>query len=92
MWTNFVKSKSRSDYAITRKKWLHMSIVDFNGAVRAEDGETISHNEYVEWFIDELITMIRSYQYSIEDENKVKHKLFCIQSYLNAKIICDVCE
>ena len=52
-----------------------MSIVDFNGAVRAEDGKTISHNEYVDWFVDELITMVQSYQYSIEDENKFKEDI-----------------
>ena len=75
MWTNFVKSKSRSDYAITKKKWLNMSIIDFNGPVQAADGKSISQNEYIEWFVDELITIVQSYQYNIEDENKFKEDI-----------------
>lgn len=75
MWTNFVKSKSRSDYAIPKKKWLNMSLVNFNGPVQAEDGKPILHHDYIDWFIDELITIVQGYQYIIEDENKFKEEI-----------------
>ena len=75
MWTNFIRSKSRSDYEATKKKWLNMSIVNFNGPVQAEDGKRIVHNEYVDWFIDELMITVKDNQYTIEDEKKFKEEI-----------------
>ena len=75
MWTNFVKSKTRADYDMTEKKWLNRSIMDVNGPVQAEDGKNIVHREYVDWFIEELITIVQSYQYIIEDDNKFKEEI-----------------
>ena len=75
MWTNFVRSKSRTDYEATRKKWLNMSIVNFNGPVQAEDGAMITHQQYTDWFISELMIIIHNCQYTIEDENKFKEEI-----------------
>lgn len=75
MLTNFVRSKSRADYEVTKKKWLKMSIVDLNGTVQAKDGKIITHNEYIDWFIDELMELINDYQYIIEDEKKFKEEI-----------------
>ena len=75
MWTNFVRSKSRSDYELTKKKWLNMSIIDVNGPVQAEDGKPIVHHEFIDWFIDELKTIVEKYQYIIEDEKKFKKEI-----------------
>ena len=75
MWTNFIRSKSRADYDLTKKKWLNMSIVNFNGPVQAEDGKRIAHHEYVAWFIDELLITVKVNQYTIEDEKKFKEEI-----------------
>jgi len=52
-----------------------MSIVNFNGPVQAEDGKRIVHNEYVDWFIDELMITVKGNQYTIEDEKKFKEEI-----------------
>ena len=75
MWTNFVKSKTRADYDMTEKEWLKMSIVNFNGPVQAEDGRPIVHREYIDWFIEELLELIQTYQYTIIDENQFKKEI-----------------
>ena len=75
MWTNFVRSKERTDYEVTRAKWLKMSIVDWDGHVRGADGNNITHRKYVDWFVTELMEIISSSQYVIEDKNKFKDEV-----------------
>jgi hypothetical protein len=76
MQTNFVRSKSRSDYEITMAKWLKMVILDNDGIVYKDDGTPITHQEYVNFFFQSIEEIICDHQYVIKDKKKFKDEIY----------------
>jgi hypothetical protein len=74
MLTNHIRKKT-SIYQPTMKHWLGMCIKDCEGFVCDKKGKSITHGEYVNFFVNRLKIFIQKNDYQLIDEKQFKNEI-----------------
>lgn len=74
MLTNHIRQKT-SIYQPTMKHWLRMCVKDCEGFVCDKKGKQITHDEYVDFFVDRLQNLIQKNDYRLIDEKQFKNDI-----------------
>lgn len=75
MWTNFIRQKSTS-YESSIIEWLKMPINEEAGIVHNDEGDIVTHEDYLRFFIAKLESILQRNNYIIKDKNEFKKDIY----------------
>jgi hypothetical protein len=75
MQTNHIRRKHKSTFQFTRQNWLKISAKACDNVILKGDGEPLTHQEYVNFFIHTIEKIVQNNNYTILDKKKFKDDL-----------------
>jgi len=74
MWANNIRKKTNT-FGADVYTWLKKPLCDTNGSLKNASGKIITHEDYVNYFLETIETILRSNAYQIHDINKFREDI-----------------
>ena len=75
MWTNYIRQKT-GKYQPTIDDWLKMPIRESDDLVKDDEGNIITHKEYLNYFTSTIESILQRNNYKIKDKNQFKKDIY----------------
>ena len=75
MWTNYIRQKS-SYFESSLREWLKMPINEGECVVRDDEGNIVTHEDYLRFFIARIESILQRNNYVIKNKNELKKDIY----------------